>query len=151
MFESIISDLIEDLKCDLGSLFSSGFYKKPYDENGINSDLNYQFYIADTQDDQAFEVEVLRKNDPTFFEKEFKLVVQFTNRIDKDLLVKKTINVLNKVGAKSIRFIEDSKIIQDQELRSKPAKEIPLIMFIFAIRKGFLFAECCDPINEIKC
>ncbi len=151
MFESIITDLIEELKCSLGSLFQNGYYKKPYDELGINSDIAYQFYIADVATDLSFDVTVLRKNDPTFFEKDFKLVIQFSEKIDKKLLIHKAIQVLNKKSAKSIKLIEDSHIIQRQELKQKSKVEIPLILFNFAIRKGFLFDDCCEEIKEIRC
>lgn len=151
MLDKEINELIDALKDSLGPMFN-GFYKDSFSEGGINSDVRYQFYLVDARADKDFFVEgPEKKNDPLFFTKEFDLVVQFTNKIDKELLIFKIIQVLNKLGIKSVRYNEESFLIQQKQRKSKPKTEIPLITFNFELKRTILLNDCSKKIIEERC
>lgn len=151
MFEGLINNLIEDLQDALGGLFN-GYYKKPYDETGISTDIAYQFYIVDNDASGNYIVSSPEnKFGPTLFSKDFRLVIQHTGRIDTDLVIRKTLWVLNKYSANGIRYNEESKIIQDIEHKQKAKLDIPLMMFTFQLKKAIVLNECNDKISEYGC
>lgn len=151
MFESLIQKLIDALLDEYGPLFK-GAYKKIIDDKvGIDSDVAYQFYIAENDKTGNFNVAPpTQKNYPTTVTKDYKLVIQFTNRINKELLITKSIKILTKY-ASSIRYNEESKIIQDLETKQKGKLEIPLMMFTFTITKLIMPNNCGGDITELSC
>jgi len=150
MFEYLINSLIEELKEQLGPLFNGAYKENFSDIVGISTDTEYQFYIVENELNANVSSSE-NKFGPTLFTKEFRLVIQFTDKVDKELIIKKSLIALNKFSANGIRFNEDSKFIQDSETKQKAKLDIPLVMFTFNLKRAIVLNECKELISEYGC
>ncbi|HRH83568.1 MAG TPA: hypothetical protein PK210_04960 [Bacteroidia bacterium] len=130
MFKSIIDSLIFSIKEVLGQKYL-GYYKSPDDNTGINTSIDYQFFIQENERKEKT-AEYDRQTKLYTDERYFDLIIQYrSNKRDEDL-ENKILNLLLKKYDK-VTYITDRKYLFKKLTNTELKTEIQINLFTFAV------------------
>lgn len=130
MFKSIIDSLICSIKEVLGQKYL-GYYKSPDDNTGINTSIDYQFFIQENERKEKT-AEYDRQTKLYTDERYFDLIIQYrSDKRDEDL-ENKILNLLLKKYDK-VTYITDRKYLFKKLTNTELKTEIQINLFTFAV------------------